>query len=341
MAVPVSKSSRARDMPSIRLGVWAGDGNNVHFLAPILEALPGHIQAKVFTWDPEIPEHLLRHQLGNVDVAWLEWGSATAVAMSRLTSDIPTICRIHRYEVYSPFPREIQWRHIECAVFISEYIKECYVDLHGELPGTRMEVVPNAIPVGDYPFDESRGRNFNIGFLGRLHYVKNPLMLVQILKRVLEKDDRYQLHIAGAVQQMEISQYLVYQAEQMGISDHIHFYGHLDKSDVRSLLAQCSTLLSTSVIEGHPLGIMEGMASGCKPVIHDFPGARALFDGEFLFNTIDEAADLVLSASFEPRRYRAFISRNFEQSRQVARIVELIEDLAKTGRNQMSLAKAG
>lgn len=327
MALPTRKNGLGSGSPAVRLGVWAGDDNNVHFLTPILEALPPRIQAKVFTSDPQIPEDLLRRQLEKVDVAWLEWASQTAVTMSRLTSAIPTICRIHRYEVYSPYPREIQWQNIDCLIFISDYIKECYRELNGRLPDTHIEVVPNAIPVKRYPFDASRRRNFDIGFLGRLHYVKNPLMLIQILKKVLEQDDRYQLHIAGAVQQMEISQYLVYQAEQMGISDHLHFYGHLAKNDVQSLLAQCSTLLSTSVIEGHPVGIMEAMASGCKPVIHDFPGARALFEPDFLFNTIDEAAAMVLNKSFEPRRYRMFISQNFEQSRQVDRLVELIEEL--------------
>ena len=314
----------------IRLGVWAGDGNNFHFIDPILERLPSRFRVRRFTWSPEVPDEILTQHMNQVDIAWFEWGMGPVMPASRVPRSIPVICRIHRYEVYTQLPRLIAWKNVDCLVLISDYIKQTFQDLHSWTPETRIEVVPNAIPVKDYPFDQNRKYSFNIGFLGRLHYVKNPMLLVHIFKKIVEADSRYQLHIAGEEQQPEVGQYIIYQAKQLGIDQNIHMYGKLGAAEVRSFLAQCTTIMSTSVIEGHPVGIMEAMASGCRPVIHDFPGARALFDSDFLFNSIDEAVHLVLKTKFEPKRYRKFVSDRYNQPDQVRRITALLDELLES-----------
>jgi glycosyltransferase involved in cell wall biosynthesis len=311
----------------IRLGVWAGDENNYHFLEPILQALPDRYRVRKFTWSPEVPEEILARQINQVDIAWFEWGTGPIIPASRAKRSIPVICRIHRYEVYTQLPRRIGWRNVDCLVLISDHIKQTLRELHSWIPETRIEVVPNAISVENYHFDPYRQKNFNLGFLGRLHYVKNPMLLIHIFKKIVEADSRYQLHIAGEELHVEVSQYIVYQAQQLGIDRNIHVYGKLGADDVRSFLSQCSTILSTSVIEGHPVGIMEAMATGCKPVIHDFPGARALFDADFLFNSIDQAVDLVLKAPYEPKRYRRYIMERYNLPDQVRRVTGILDDL--------------
>ena len=311
----------------IRLGVWAGDLNNFHFLDPVLERLPSRYRVRRFTWSPEVPEEILAQQMNQVDVAWFEWGTGPIIPASRTKRPIPVICRIHRYEVYTKAPRQVAWKNVDCLVLISDHIKQTFHDLHSWIPETRIEIVPNAIPVDDYPFDSYRKNNFNLGFLGRLHYVKNPMLLIHIFNKIVEADSRYQLHIAGEEQHSEVSQYIVYQAQQLGFDQNIHIYGKLGADDVRSFLSQCSTILSTSVIEGHPVGVMEAMASGCKPVIHDYPGARVLFDADFLFNSIDQAVNLVLKAPYEPKRYRRYIKERYNLPDQVRRVTGILDDL--------------
>lgn len=313
---------------SIRLGVWAAD-NNFHFLEPVLERLPERYKIQRFTWSPEVPESIMKRQLERVDVVWFEWGDGPAIPGSRLVANKPTICRIHRYEIYSPAPRHIHWQNIDCLTLISQTMCAMFMEKHGNVfsPGIPIEVVPNAIDVAHFPFRTEKEPNYNLAFLARIHAVKNPMLLLQIFKKVVDRDERYQLHIAGQVQHTEVAEYLVHQIKQMGLHHNVHFYGHLSREEVLQFLPQCSHLLSTSIIEGHPVGIMEGMAVGLRPVIHDFLGSRALYPEEFIFNTVDEAVDMILNAPLEPERYRAFIEEHYNLPQQVEHYVSMLDAL--------------
>ena len=70
------------------------------------------------------------------------------------------------------------------------------------------------------------------------------------------------------------------------------------------------------------------MASGLKPVIHDFWGARDIFPAEFLFNTVDEAVAMIVEEAYEPARYRQFIQENYDQAQQVEAVTRLLDVLA-------------
>lgn len=329
-SIPVlSPDQPFADGAPVRLGVWASDNDNFHFLDPILERLPARYEVRKFAWTPRTPSLQMHAQLGQVDMAWFEWGTGPVLPGSRLTKDKPAVCRIHRYEVYSGAPAQIEWRNVDRLVFISPQVARSYQELIGALPPVRVDVIPNAIPVDAFPFDPARARTFNLAFLGRLHVIKNPMMLVQILKKVVDRDPRFQLHVAGAVQHVEVAQYLLYHAEQLGLNDHLHFYGNVDRADIPAFLSQCSYLLSTSVIEGHPVGVMEAMAAGLKPIVHDYLGARDLFDADFLFNTIDEAAEMIVDGAYEPARYRRFVAERYDLDRQMGAYVHLLDGLVR------------
>ncbi len=310
----------------LKLGVWAGDGNNTHFLDPILKKLPERYEIVRMGEGGSATEIGLG--LKEVDAAFFEWAVGPAAVGSQKSADVPTLVRLHRYEAYTEWPRQIAWKNVDDLVFVSDGVRRSFGELNGESlvgPQTRVHVIPNGIDVADYPFDAARRRTFDIAFVGRLHLVKNPMLLVQLMGALVKRDPRFTLHIAGGTQHIEAYRYLRYHAEQMGIAERVKIYGHLGAEELRGLLGQCSYLVTTSVIEGHPVGLMEGMAMGLKPVIHDFYGARDLFPAEFIWNGIDEAVRMLTRGGVEPQAYRRFIEEHYSLEDAAARFTAILD----------------
>lgn len=327
-AAPQAPAVHTDATAPLRLGVWAGDGNNTHFLDPILARLPERYTVVPMGEGGSPTEIGLA--LKEVDVAFFEWAVGPAAFGSQKSAEVPTVVRLHRYEAYTDWPRQIAWKHVNDLLFVSDGVRRSFDELHPGLLGekTRVHVVPNAIDVPAYPFDAAKPRTHDVAFVGRLHLVKNPMLLVQLAAALTKRDPRYVLHVAGGTQHVEVFRYLRYQAEQMGLADKIKLYGHLGPAELRALLAQCSYLVTTSVIEGHPVGVMEGMAMGLKPVIHDFYGARDLFPRDYLWNTVEEAVRLITRGAPAPAEYRAFVEAHYALDAQVARIASILDKAA-------------
>jgi glycosyltransferase involved in cell wall biosynthesis len=95
------------------------------------------------------------------------------------------------------------------------------------------------------------------------------------------------------------------------------------REDVNSWLQDKHYIVSTSICEGHPVGLLEGMACGLKPVIHNFPGAKDIFPSEFLFNISEEFCGQILSDKYEPQKYRKFVEEKYSLKSQLSRINEI------------------
>jgi hypothetical protein len=85
------------------------------------------------------------------------------------------------------------------------------------------------------------------------------------------------------------------------------------------------------------MGILEGMACGLKPVIHNFPGADQIFPGECLFNISEAFCQQVCCEQYEPRKYREFVEQRYPQRKQLSEINRLLLRFeAEIGAGKMS-----
>jgi glycosyltransferase involved in cell wall biosynthesis len=111
----------------------------------------------------------------------------------------------------------------------------------------------------------------------------------------------------------------------LGLGGAVFFDGW--QADINSWLADKHYIVSTSVIESQGMGILEGMACGLKPVVHNFPGAQRIFSPQFVFNTPRDFCTQILSTEYEPRRYREFVMARYSLSDQLGRVNSLLMDL--------------
>lgn len=117
-------------------------------------------------------------------------------------------------------------------------------------------------------------------YAGKLSNAKGVPWLLRALKGIDEPT--WQLHLlgSGSGEEKENCLRLV---QTMG--DKVCAHGAVPQQSLAEIMRQSHILVLPSFFEGLPLVILEGLASGCRVVATDLPGARALLgdaDAEFV-----------------------------------------------------------
>jgi 2-polyprenyl-3-methyl-5-hydroxy-6-metoxy-1,4-benzoquinol methylase len=226
------------------------------------------------------------------------------------------VCRLHHYEAFSGLARQVNWKAVSDLIFVSAHIRDLTAE---QVPGLsdlcRLHVVPNGVDTERLGFRE-RERGFEVAYLGYVNFKKGPMLLVQAARAICRLDPRYRLHIGGSFQDAFHALYFKQMMEEFGLTKRVVLHGWIE--DVDAWLGDKHYVLCTSLSEGHPVGILEAMAKGLKPLIHNFYGASRVFPRELLWSDLEELAER-LAGPYEPERYRDYIAQNFDTRRQMAR----------------------
>ncbi len=231
-------------------------------------------------------------------------------------------CR--RYEIYNIDPKDIQWDKVDKVIFVNDYLAEIFERRTGIKP----EVIYNGVDPEKWTYKE-RGHGNKVAWVGYINKKKNlplALQIMAVLPRAMNLLPRnMELHIAGDVQCNETMDYLHNLADKLKI--RVILSGQVD--DMNTWLEDKNYLLSTAISEGCPNSVIEAMAKGIKPIVHNWPGAHQQF-GKHVFNTIKEAAYMMVTGSaYKSQRYREIVEGNFGwgQYEKVAEIVTEVECL--------------
>ena len=259
------------------------------------------------------------------DVVWIEWVNQLTISLTHhptLLKDKHVICRLHRYEAFTDMPAKVNWNTIDDLIFVASHIKESMKRLVPDIEQqVRTHVVYNGIDLERFGLLERRP-GFDIAYIGYINHRKNPTLLLQCLSQLVNIDPRYMLHIAGEFQAFDYQLYFEQMVAAMGLEPHIRMDGWVD--DIAGWLGDKQYLIHTSVHEGHPVGIMEAMARGLKPLIHNFVGAGEIYPKKYLWNTLDEFTRKITEDEYASGEYRRFIEDNYSLGLQIDRIENII-----------------
>ncbi|MDT8299976.1 MAG: tetratricopeptide repeat-containing glycosyltransferase family protein [Sedimentisphaerales bacterium] len=253
------------------------------------------------------------------DISWFEWCTNLAVEASKLPKVCKNIVRLHRFEAYGDWPSQVQWENIDTLITVgNSFVKE---SLAKQVPNinnrTRLVTIPNGVNLDKFKFIEKQ-RGKNIACVGYLNMRKNPMLLLQCMQKLHYIDSEYKLFFAGVFQNPMLEQYVRHIVQQLELTDVVFFDGW--QEDINFWLEDKHYIVSGSIGESQGMGIMEGMALGLKPVIHNFPGANQIFPSEFLFNIAEEFCNQILSDNYQPKRYRRFIDESYPLKNQLTDI---------------------
>jgi len=224
------------------------------------------------------------------DVVWIEWANELAIALTNhptLLNDKHLICRLHSYEALAGFVQKVRWEKINNLIFVAKHIKDIVIQQIPNLSNivNNIHIIPNGVNLNKFVF-RGRSKGKNLAYLGHINYKKGPMLLLHAFRELVQVDKEYRLFIGGNFQDARYELYFIQMVKEMGLEKNIRFDGWVD--DVVNWLKDKNYIVCTSVLEGHPIGLMEAMASGIKPIIHNFVGARNIYPEKYLWNTIPE-----------------------------------------------------
>jgi glycosyltransferase involved in cell wall biosynthesis len=151
--------------------------------------------------------------------------------------------------------------------------------------------------------------------------------MVDIMHRLIAADERYNLRIIGPLEQGDCLAAFRDQARRLGVADQVHYDGCLPHDEVAAWLAERDYLLSTSLHEGHPVGLNEAMACGIRPVIYAYPGAEEVFPPDLLFMRPEEAVAQIRAPDYNSRSYHEWVAQRFPLDEQIRQLEGVLTPL--------------
>ena len=261
------------------------------------------------------------------DLCFFEWGGEVLAYGSNLREALekPIICRIHRYEVFQENIKKINWTSIDKIVFIAEHVRSLFMS-QINAPIEKTTIIYNGIDSRKFAY-RKRTHGFKLAYLGALKYEKGTEMLLQIIKKLVEIDCRYKLYLAGKVYNKEIEVYFNYMLQEMGLQNNVNYDGFQENID--QWLEDKDYIICSSIVEGHITAVQEAMLKGIKPIIHNYPGAKELYGPEHLWNTIDEAVELITKSPYNSKDYHDLIYDKCELLYKAEEFKELFKEYMK------------
>ncbi len=294
-------------------------GREDSFLAPLMPALSQFYETRFISAGPG---EALAAAIGWADIVWLEWCWDHAVWATRhaIPAGKPCIVRLHSIEaLQTGYPGQMDWSRVSRLVTVADDITEVLLAAFpGIADAVQIQTIPNGIDMTR--FRPGTPDRFRVGWAGHLEPKKNPMLMMQIASRLVQRDSRFTIHVAGAFTDARTARYLKQMQSLLGLAGVVHFDGHV--TDMPAWYADKATLLSTSMYESFGMTIGEGMATGAFPVVHAFPGADRLWPAACVFASVDEAVALIQSGRFG--LYRDWVAERYSLGMQVDQVLGLL-----------------
>ena len=117
-------------------------------------------------------------------------------------------------------------------------------------------------------------------------------------------------------------------ARKLGVKDRVVFKPNCPGKELLEILSKASVFLHTMPYEHFGVAIVEAMAAGLIPVVHDSGGPREFVPSRYRYKSLEEAAEIIMSslnAKLEEREKVARIAERFSEDRFKEEVVKVIE----------------
>lgn len=258
-------------------------------------------------------EAALRPHLDWADTVFVEWCTISATFLTLVDpGSTRIVLRLHSFETFSHWPHRVDFSRVDDVVFVADHVRDLAKEAVPRLAaegGPRLHVIGNAQDLVSFRRPKRAGVRHTVGLVGIGQVAKDPLWALEVLRLLRAEDDRYRLlvvgdglHPAASAATRDYHDRLERNLAELEPSGAVRRLGQLD--DVADALEEIGVILSTSVREGAPCGLIEGAASGAVPIVRDWPffagrpnGARTLFPEEWVVGSPSEAAERILAVT--------------------------------------------
>lgn len=157
---------------------------------------------------------------------------------------------------------------------------------------------------------------FQLGMvLGDMWWPKNHMAGLDIFTTLYRKDNRWRLHIRGQHEGGTDYWKKMYDhyIESRGIADAVTIYGpYMDMNDFYETI---DVLLHPGMKEAFCYAVGESMAKEICVVCNEFYGSRLIWPEWILYQTHEEAIDMIVNQRVIRKAYREYIQNNYNLDR--------------------------
>lgn len=156
-------------------------------------------------------------------------------------------------------------------------------------------------------YQDQKKYNYDIIFVGRLTYPKNPQYLMNVLAELIKKKKDVKIAIVGSG---DLDDEIKALANTLGIANNVDFLGF--QPNPLKILKDSKVMIMTSRWEGTPMCVLEAMGLGVPVVSTAVDGIKDLIINDvngFLTNDLEEMVNKLLNI-IEDNNLRAKLSFN-------------------------------
>lgn len=195
------------------------------------------------------------------------------------------------YRIFSFPVRNIAKQFFACG-------KQAGLDRYGEKVANsqNFKVLNNAIDSKKFIFNENTNRvkrkelnienKFVVGHVGRFTYPKNHKFIIEVFKKIYEKDNNSVLLLVG---DGELRSEIEKEVSNLGLDDVVIFVGM--QSNIQDFMNVMDVLLFPSHFEGLPLTIIEAQANGLKCILSNCITTEVNITGNVKYVSLSKNAD--------------------------------------------------
>jgi pentatricopeptide repeat protein len=259
-------------------------------------------------------------------IVWFDGGGPLLVAACKDQSPRKTIVSLRRSDIHGDWMQQVRWENVDILVQIgSSAVEEALVGYVPDIRNrTRLVVLPYAVNMDRYVLRQ-RPLGRNLACMGRFSMESNPGFLVHCMQKLHYMDGRYRLFFAGTFEDPILEQYVHHVVKTLSLSDVVFFEPCPD--DVNAWFSDQHFIVSSGMSDGQVETVLAGMATGLKPVVHNFPAASHLLPGECLFDISEQFCQRVLGADYDPARYRRCVEERYPMQAQIRQVSGILAQL--------------
>lgn len=269
----------------------------------------------------EYDQFVAEHGYDWADIIWCEWAGEFAIKATAEARKARVIIRVHGYEIHNGLINNVNWNNVDDTIFVARYLMEeanAQVPLIGK--ATNMYIVHGGVESDKFDINPFKtGTKIAMACYG--NYKKNIPLALQILAKL---PSNYTLHIATEWQDHRTHMYVMNMIDELNIGNRVTFYEW--QTDLNKFYADKDFYLSTSIEESFCYSLAEGMSAGLKPVIHNWKSANDFYKKVWIFNTVDEAVEMITETEeIDYKYYKQYAKNRLDISQNLERIDRIIE----------------
>ena len=235
------------------------------------------------------------------DAVWTEWciDELREAAESGVCKKL--IGRMRGFDAFGPLDK-IDWSVVDHLVYESPFLQELVEERLPGLRGFRTEVIPSGI---DLDAVQYLRRNDDVGPVIALVARTTADKGYQLAFEYARQRPHYRFHVTTALHEANPRLYRYLQHTRPA---NVTIHGTVETASWLNEIG-ATHILSASIWETLGYTIAEGMAAGCRPLIHDGPGLATNWPREHLWRSFEDL-DKLVRQPVDSDAYRHYVEKN-------------------------------